>query len=46
MHLAIIHIPYCQFKIPKLYKLVTAMAYGLNRLDGKMTSNLYEKDNR
>ena len=22
------------------------MAYGLNRLDGKMTSNLYEKDNR
>ena len=28
---------YCQVKIPKLYKHVTAWIYGLNRLDGTMT---------
>jgi len=28
---------YCQVRIPKLYKRVTAMSYGLNRLDDTMT---------
>ena len=41
------HISFCQVKIPKLYKRVTASSYGLNRLDGTMTNfqNIHKSSN-